>query len=78
MSSIKKELEKIQISTDLVQGALNQLEFLEEVNLVRNSLMREDILEKAVYRYEKLWLPFYSKFNDNKLTLFHRSASNLC
>ena len=61
-------MKNIIISSDLIQGALNQLEFLSEINSNKSSLLEENKLDEAIYRYEALWLPFYSnnlKNNNN-------------
>jgi hypothetical protein len=65
MSSLIKDLENIKLTVDLVQGALNHLEFLNDVNTSRSIIMQPHMLTKAVYRYEHLWLPFYSRLNKN-------------
>ena len=59
------ELKNITISSDLIKGALNQLEFLSEINSNKSSLLDADILDQAIYRYETLWLPFYSNKSKN-------------
>ena len=68
MVDLKKELKKLSFSCDLVQGALNQLEFLREINSNRDILFRDDSLKKASYRYESLWLPFYTYYSSDKLS----------
>ena len=47
-------------STDLLKETLKHLDFLEEVSQLKFDFIR------AVYRYEKFWIPFYLK---------HRSSS---
>lgn len=51
------EWKNVEISVDLVELAINQLEFLEYVD-AGEVFTREDIVKRAVYRYEKHWLPF--------------------
>jgi len=53
----------IEFSFDLVIAASNQLEFLTEINSVRDIFVGE-LIEKAIFRYEKLWLPFLASFSD--------------
>ncbi len=59
------ELKKVKISSDLIKGALNQLEFLSEIDSNKTSLLEGNILDQAIYRYETLWLPFYSNKSKN-------------
>jgi hypothetical protein len=66
MKSLKAELENVQITADLIQGALHHLEFLAEINSNKENLIKEENLVKAIYRYEKFWLPFYA--NENTTT----------
>ena len=65
----KKDLKKIVFSTDLIEGALNHLEFLKQVNLSKAILLNENLLKKAVYRYENIWLPFVASFNSDDIRL---------
>ncbi len=58
--SVEISLNQIQFSIDLVDKALNQLEFLEAVDKLK-PILRGEILKKSVYRYEKLWLKFLIK-----------------
>lgn len=48
--------ERIRISFDLVPAAINQLQFLEDIQALPQ-LQETNFLEKAIYRYEKLWIP---------------------
>jgi hypothetical protein len=56
-------------SVDLINCALNEILFLREVNNSQISCTNNDLIDRAIYRYEKVWLPFYSKNEDNKLKL---------
>jgi hypothetical protein len=47
----------IEFTIDLVNEAKNQLEFLENIESLK-SIFEGEIIEKAIYRYEKLWLPY--------------------
>jgi hypothetical protein len=51
----------MKFSVDLVNTALYHLEFLHEID---NLNLSQEIKAKAIYRYEKLWLPFYLKANE--------------
>ena len=53
----------IMISVDLIESALNQLEFLEDIENLKIPYSKK-IIKRAVYRYEKFWLPFCIK-HDN-------------
>ncbi len=53
----------IELSFDLVKAALNQQEFLTEINSVRHLFVGE-LIDKAIFRYEKLWLPFLASFSE--------------
>lgn len=46
----------IEFSVDLVELALKQLDFLAYIDSVEN-IYDVDVVERAVYRYEKKWLP---------------------
>jgi hypothetical protein len=59
-------------SLDLVELALNQLEFLEFVDKSR-VFYSEKVSSNAAYRYEKFWLPLY-----HKLTESEENPVNLC
>ena len=56
--------QNIRLSFDLAKAALNQLDFLNEVNSLKHIFIGE-IIDKAIYRYEKIWLPFYAKHCHN-------------
>jgi len=49
----------IQFSIELKEKAINQLEFLEAINQLE-PIFKGELIKKAIYRYEKLWLPFYA------------------
>ena len=51
--------EQIKFSLNLVELALNHLEFLEFVDH-SCTFYFSDVASKAAYRYEKYWLPFYA------------------
>jgi hypothetical protein len=57
-------MKSITFSVDLVKSALYHLEFLDEINSLK---FNKETIAKAVYRYEKLWIPFYLKNNQQKL-----------
>ena len=69
LKASKKDLKTIVFSTDLVNGALNHLEFLKEVNSSKKILLSENLLRKAVYRYENIWLPYLASFNSDDIRL---------
>jgi hypothetical protein len=52
--------EKVSFSLNLVDLALNQLDFLEFIDKSR-IFYSEVIASRAAHRYEKYWLPFYDK-----------------
>lgn len=53
----------IDFSVDLIESALNQLDFLEQIDKLR-LVFEGDIIKKAIFRYEKLWLPFYAQHRE--------------
>ena len=58
---------KFKFSVDLINGALNEIHFLKEINdspLPSN----DELLDRAVYRYEKIWLPFCAHYETNLLS----------
>ena len=59
----KEEAEKLAFNVDLYKQALYQLKFLKAVENVPE-LKRSDILERAVYRYERFWLPLAADHPD--------------
>ena len=52
---------KFKFSVDLINGALSEIHFLKEVNDSPIAINDDSVLDRAVYRYEKIWLPFYAK-----------------
>ena len=60
-------MDAIQLTADLVQGASDQVDFLKEINSIRDQLVNEQVLAKALYRYEKLWMPFQCQNGGDKL-----------
>ena len=50
---------KFKFSVDLINGALNEIHFLKEIN-DSPLAFNEKLVDRAVYRYEKIWLPFYA------------------
>ena len=63
MSNLENSM-RIKVSEDLAKTAVYHLDFLADVNSAKFS---QEIIAKAVYRYEALWLPFYLKKNSNKM-----------
>ncbi len=57
----------IEFSFDLVKAAIDHLEFLSEINS-QKEIFDGDIIDKAIFRYEKLWLPFLA-LNSNASSL---------
>jgi hypothetical protein len=57
------EWEKIDFSLDLVNAIQNHLKFLKEIDDY-NIFYEGHFLDRALYRYEKLWLPLYSSYLD--------------
>ena len=53
--------QNITFSIDLIQGALNQLEFLKDISTKSSKLHSTEIINRAVYRYERYWLPLCLK-----------------
>ena len=51
---------KFKFSVDLINGALNEIHFLKEIN-DSPIAFNEQLVDRAVYRYEKIWLPFYAR-----------------
>ena len=49
----------INFSNDLVKQARNFIEILSHINSENSFFNDGDLLQKALYRYEKFWLPFY-------------------
>lgn len=58
LSAVKENLNER--TKRLVQQSLNLIEFLEDVHAVQ-VLYSGDIANKAIYRYEKYWLPFLAQ-----------------
>ena len=54
----------IKFSVDLIESALNQLEFLKDVDYLK-ILYSGELLQRAIYRYEKFWLPFCAHIKSN-------------
>lgn len=54
----------INFEVDLVSQAKNQLELLADIDKQR-IFYEDQILERAVYRYEKYWLPFCIDLEDS-------------
>jgi hypothetical protein len=53
--------EFVNCSLNLVDSALNHLQFIEFID-TRLIYYSEGVSLKAAYRYEKFWLPFYHSF----------------
>ena len=51
-----EEWDRIKFSVDLIIDAISQIDFLKDVDL-EGILYAGNILEKALYRYERFWLP---------------------
>jgi len=51
-----EEWDRIKFSVDLIVDAISQIDFLKDVDL-EGILYAGDILEQALYRYERFWLP---------------------
>ena len=62
------EWKDISFSVDLVISALNQLYFLKEVNDL-STITKGDLLRKAIYRYEKVWLPLLESLSKESFSL---------
>jgi len=60
-------MKSMQFSVKLVKSALYHLEYLDEINSLK---FNKETIAKAVYRYEKLWIPFYLKNNQQQLKLY--------
>jgi hypothetical protein len=60
-------MKSMQFSVNLVKSALYHLEYLDEINSLK---FNKETIAKAVYRYEKLWIPFYLKNNQQQLKLY--------
>ncbi|KAJ8316853.1 hypothetical protein KUTeg_004757 [Tegillarca granosa] len=58
---------EIHFEVDLPKTALYHLSFLKEVDSATH-LRQDDILFRALQRYEKFWLPLAAKFDKEKLT----------
>ena len=50
--------QKTNFSLDLIESAINHLDFLQEIDSLN---LNNYLIQKAVYRYETYWLPFYLK-----------------
>lgn len=57
----------IEFSVDLIKASLFHVDFLKEVNSLK---FTPEQITRAVYRYEKLWLPFCIKNNSVNKILF--------
>jgi len=53
-------LQEIKFTRDLLQASLLELQFLKEVDLQGN-LYDRMVIHRAVYRYEKYWMPFLAE-----------------
>jgi hypothetical protein len=51
--------ESFTFSVDLVKLAQKQLEFLQYIDTAQ-LFYEQDLMKKALYRYEKIWLPMYA------------------
>lgn len=62
------EWKKIEFSVDLVKAAQYQLQYLKRIDEL-GYFYEGDILKRALYRYEKIWLPLLvsNKNDDDKL-----------
>lgn len=55
----------IQFSVDLVPLASKTIEFIEFIHS-KKTFYSHDVLQRAIYRYEKYWLPFYNRLAAEK------------
>lgn len=58
------DYKEINFSVDLIESALNQIDFLQDVDSLK-ILYSGDLLHRAIYRYETYWLPLCAKIKAN-------------
>lgn len=56
----------IKFGIDLLTAASNELHFLEHINTLKY-LQDESFIRRAIYRYEKYWLPLAAQFEEETL-----------
>ena len=62
--SIWKEIKfSTHLNNYFIDAAQNHVDFLADINEHKDQLVG-DIIDKAIYRYEELWLPMYGKCKD--------------
>lgn len=67
MASNKKQAEKLHFSVNLEQQSLYHIQFLKAVD--ENPLLKDpNILRRALYRYERFWLPLAAEHQKDKLS----------
>ena len=54
----------IKFSVDLIQSTLNQINFLKEIDSLK-IFYSGKVLERAIFRYEKYWLPLCAQIKSN-------------
>jgi len=57
-------IQEIQFKRDLLQASMLELEFLREVD-ARGDLYSKEVVHRAVYRYEKHWMPFLAEVSSS-------------
>lgn len=62
--SSKLDWKKISLSLDLVRQAKYYVEWLKHIDDQASSLYEPKGLKKAIFRYEKYWLPFCASLSD--------------
>lgn len=59
-----KEWKKIHFSIDLINLAIKHIQFLAYIDSEK-VFYEDEILKRAIYRYEKYWLPLCAKLIEN-------------
>jgi hypothetical protein len=65
----KDEWRSLEFKVDLEREALNLLDFLEVIYL-KNQIQDEEYVKRAIFRYEKLWLPMLASNYEKREYLY--------
>ncbi|KAH9612277.1 hypothetical protein KSS87_019105, partial [Heliosperma pusillum] len=60
--------QNITVSIDLIEAAKTHLKFLDAVEHRNRFLFEDDVLQRAVYRYNAFWLPLLAKHEENPVS----------
>ena len=67
--STNNEWKRIVFGSDLASLAIKHVDFLAWIDSERSIYSSEEQLKKAIYRYEKYWLPLCAQLDDEDFHL---------